>query len=60
MSVGGKHAPRIRPVASTCGPHPTALPDTCENLCLRASGGDAWQYDVILIDPAEQGRWAPA
>lgn len=27
-----------------------ALPDTCENLWLRASGADAWQYDVILMD----------
>jgi GNAT superfamily N-acetyltransferase len=27
-----------------------ALPDTCENLWLRASGAEAWQYDVILMD----------
>jgi len=26
------------------------LPDTCENLWLRASGADPWQYDVILMD----------
>lgn len=27
-----------------------ALSDTCENLWLRASGADPWQYDVILMD----------
>ena len=26
------------------------LPATCENLWLRASGADPWEYDVILMD----------
>ena len=27
-----------------------ALPSTCGNLWLRASGADPWEYDVILMD----------
>lgn len=26
------------------------LPESCENLWLRASGADPWEYDVILMD----------
>lgn len=29
-------------------------PPTCENLWLRRSGADPWEYDVILTDVAEQ------
>ena len=32
------------------------LPATCENLWLRASGADPWEYDVILMD-ASPATW---
>ncbi|THV37771.1 hypothetical protein FAB82_20150 [Glycomyces buryatensis] len=43
----------LRPLV---GQADTALPATCENLWLRRSGADPWEYDVILMD-ATRSTW---
>jgi hypothetical protein len=35
----------LRPIVDRTDP----LPETCENLWLRPSGADPWEYDVILM-----------
>jgi hypothetical protein len=32
------------------------LPSRCENVWARRSGGDPWEYDIILMDTVD-GRW---
>jgi hypothetical protein len=32
------------------------LPGRCENVWARRSGGDPWEYDIILMDTVD-GRW---
>jgi len=32
------------------------LPPSCENVWARKSGGDPWEYDIILMDTADD-RW---
>ena len=34
-----------------------SVPDTCENLWLRAGGAQPWEYDVILMDATSES-WA--
>lgn len=53
LDVWAADSGALRPLI---GPADEPLPATCENLWLRRSGADPWEYDVILMD-ASSSSW---